>query len=153
MAAMAVDQNGLEVLSRPECLALLESKTFGRIALTSHALPLILPVNYRFDGRSVILRTHPGTKLDAATRHTVVAFEVDDIDPVYHSGWSVVVQGIARAVDDRYEIARLEALRLAAWTPARAENFVTISTDIITGRRIPSVHHQGVPRAAATMGG
>ena len=153
MTAMDLDRNGLEVLTRAECLTLLESKTFGRIALTSQALPIILPVNYRFDGRSIVLRTHPGTKLEAATRHTVVAFEVDDVDPVYHAGWSVVVQGIARAVDDRDEIHRLARLRLAVWTPAQAETFVTISTDLVTGRRIPGVHRQGMPRAAATMKG
>lgn len=153
MPAMDVDRNGLEVLSRAECLDLLAGASFGRIALTSQALPLVLPVNYRFDGRSIVIRTNPGTKLDAATRHTVVAFEVDDIDPVYHCGWSVVVQGLARSVDDAGEIERLRRLPLATWTPAGTDRYVLISTDIVSGRRIPKAHRQGAPLVAATMDG
>ncbi|HVM08662.1 MAG TPA: pyridoxamine 5'-phosphate oxidase family protein [Acidimicrobiales bacterium] len=149
---MNVDQNGLEVLTRAECLDLLASSTFGRIALTSQALPLVLPVNYRYDGRSVVIRTNPGTKLDAATRHAVVAFEVDSIDPIYHCGWSVVVQGIARAVDDQDEIARLRQLPLSTWMPAAPDSYVAISLDIVSGRRIPKAHRQGVPFASARMG-
>ena len=152
MQSMDVDRNGLEVLSRVECLALLAQSSFGRIGLNADALPLILPVNYRFDGKDIVIRTHHGTKLDVATRNTVVAFEVDSIDPVYHSGWSVVVQGMARVVVDRDEIARLRALPLSVWTPNDAHHFVTISTDLVTGRRISKPHIQGRAPLAATMG-
>ncbi|HEX7167703.1 MAG TPA: pyridoxamine 5'-phosphate oxidase family protein [Acidimicrobiales bacterium] len=148
---MEVDRNGLEVLSRGECLALLGSATLGRIALTSRALPLVLPVNYRLDGRQIVIRTNPGTKLEAATRHTVVAFEVDDVDPTYHTGWSVVVQGIARVVVERAEIRRMETLPLPAWFPAADDRFVTISTDVVTGRRLAPVRAR--PVDASTMAG
>jgi uncharacterized protein len=148
---MELDRNGLEVLSRADALELLAAHTFGRIALTSHALPLVLPVNYRYDGRSIVIRTHPGTKLDVATRHAVVAFEVDEIDPLYHSGWSVVVQGMARTVVDPDELARCRALPTAVWTPAVADRYVTVSTDLVTGRRILRPHAP-VP-AATTMEG
>lgn len=150
---MDADRNGLEVLSRAQCLELLATGAFGRIALTSEALPLVLPVNYHFDGRRIILRTNPGTKLDAATRHTVVAFEVDDIDPVYHCGWSVVVQGVARAVDDPAEVASLRRLPLATWTPLPTDHYVAISADILSGRRIPEVRRPGAPLVASRMDG
>lgn len=150
---MDIDANGLVVLTRSESMELLAGSTFGRIALTAGALPVILPVNYRLDGDRVVIRTNAGTKLAAATRHTVVAFEVDEIEPISHSGWSVLVQGMARAVHDATEVARLRRLRLAPWTPAATEHFVTISTEIVSGRRIPSAHRQGVPAAAARMSG
>ena len=74
---MELDRNGLEVLDREESLRLLGTAALGRIAVTSAALPLVLPVNFRFDGRQVLIRTGAGTRLDAATDHAVVAFEVD----------------------------------------------------------------------------
>ena len=98
---MEVDRNGLEVLDRAECLQLLALRRFGRLGLTSGALPTILPVNYWFDGSSIYVRTSPGSKLDAALRGAVVAFEVDDIEPMEHAGWGVVVTGIAREVTER----------------------------------------------------
>ena len=150
---MDFDRNGLEVLTRAECMHLLAAGHFGRIALTSQALPLVLPVNYALDGQDIVIRTHPGTKLEAATRHAVVAFEIDDIDPLYHSGWSVVAQGIARAIDSPAEVARLLLLHTATWTPSPAQRFVAISTDIVSGRRIPP--RQVAPNDAtrATMSG
>lgn len=151
MDSMDVDRNALEVLTRAECLDLLANASFGRIGLTSGALPLVLPVNYHFDGHRIVIRTNAGTKLDAATRHTVVAFEVDDIDPLYHCGWSVVVQGVARTVDDAAEIERLRRLPLSAWMPAGTDHFVGITTDIVTGRRIPTAHRQGRSLAASRM--
>jgi hypothetical protein len=91
-----VDRNGLEVLSRDECLRLLGTAALGRVAVTTAALPTILPVNFRFDGRHILIRTGRGTKLDAATRNAVVAFEVDEVEPATREGWSVVVTGVAR---------------------------------------------------------
>ena len=101
--AMEVDRNGLEVLDREECLRLLGTATLGRIALTDGALPVVLPVNFRVAGDRILVRTSRGTKLDAATRNAVVAFEVDHVDPMYHSGWSVVVTGVAADVETASE--------------------------------------------------
>jgi uncharacterized protein len=95
-----VDRNGLEVLSRDECLRLLGTAGLGRVAVTTAALPTILPVNFRFDGRQILIRTGRGTKLDAATRNAVVAFEVDEVEPATREGWSVVVTGVARELTD-----------------------------------------------------
>ncbi len=74
---MEIDRNGLEVLNREECLRLLRHATLGRVAITSGALPQVLPVNFRLFGDRIVFRTGLGTKLDAATSNNVVAFEVD----------------------------------------------------------------------------
>lgn len=66
----------------------------------------------------------------------VVAFEVDDFDPIYHSGWSVVVTGVARAVDDPDEPAALERAPLSRWAPRGNGKVIAISTEMISGRRI-----------------
>ena len=98
--AMEVDRNGLEVLDRDQCLNLLATATIGRVGLTSGALPTILPVNFRLDDDRILIRSGEGAKMDAALQDTVVAFEVDDFDPMNHSGWSVVVTGVAGAITD-----------------------------------------------------
>ena len=77
---MNVDRNGLEVLDRDESLRLLGTATLDA-SPSPATLPMVLPVNFRFDGAQVLFRTAAGTKLDAATDHAVVAFEVDEIDP------------------------------------------------------------------------
>lgn len=133
---MELDRNALEVLDRAECLQLLHGATLGRIGVTSGALPTVLPVNYRLDGDRILILTGQGSKLDAAANNAVVAFEVDDFDPIYHSGWSVVVTGVARQVTEAAELEAVSTLPLARWAPAGNGCVISISTEMISGRRI-----------------
>jgi nitroimidazol reductase NimA-like FMN-containing flavoprotein (pyridoxamine 5'-phosphate oxidase superfamily) len=135
---MEVDRNGLEVLDREECLRLLADGTIGRLGLTSGALPTVLPVSYRLVDDRIVLRTNVGSKLEAATSGTVVAFEVDDVDPVWHTGWSVVVTGVARQVVDPDALARIAEAKVPRWAPMGADRYVEISLELVTGRRIPT---------------
>lgn len=137
-----VDRNGLEVLERDECLRLLARATLGRIGVRSGALPTVLPVNFWLDGDRIVILTGEGSKLMAATRNAVVAFEVDDVDPMYHAGWSVVVTGVAREVTDPDDLAALRRAPLTRWAPRGNGRVVAISTDMISGRRIAA----GQPR-------
>jgi nitroimidazol reductase NimA-like FMN-containing flavoprotein (pyridoxamine 5'-phosphate oxidase superfamily) len=131
-----IDRNGLEVLDREQCLALLRTATLGRVGLTSGALPVILPVNFHLDGDQVLIRSGEGTKLEAAMRDAVVAFEADDFDPIDHSGWSVVVTGVARLLDDPAAKEAIRRLPLARWAPSGNGHVVAISAELVTGRRL-----------------
>lgn len=131
-----IDRNGLEVLDRADCIKLLGTVSLGRIGITAGALPTILPINFRVDGDRILFRTGVGTKLDAATRGAVVAFEADDFDPMYHSGWSVVVTGVARPVDDPDDGAVHTTPR---WAPGQDEHLVEVSIDEVSGRRLDGV--------------
>lgn len=133
---MEIDRNGLEVLDRDECLALLSTSTLGRLGVSSGALPTVLPVNFRLVDDQIVIRTGTGTKLDAATRNAVVAFEADELDPVEHTGWSVVVTGVAREVVAADELATLARLPLARWAPLGDNRVIAIDTEVISGRRI-----------------
>jgi uncharacterized protein len=142
---MDTDRNGLEVLPREECLRLLGRARIGRVALSLNALPAILPVNFTLLGNIILFRTNPGAKLDAALANNVVAFEADGIDPVYQTGWSVLVQGVASEVVDAEE--RVEARRapVRAWAGNGRDRFVRIATEYVSGRRIPPpVHNSGL---------
>ncbi|MCU0268823.1 MAG: pyridoxamine 5'-phosphate oxidase family protein [Acidimicrobiales bacterium] len=135
---MEVDRNGLEVLSRGECLSLLDAVPIGRIGLSMHALPVVLPVNFRLHGDEVLVRTAEGSKLDAALERSVVAFEADDFDKMSHTGWSVLVRGTSRVISAPEEVERVRRIPLSPWANDSTDRFVAISTDLVTGRRVHS---------------
>lgn len=138
---MEVDRNGLEILGRSECLQLLGGARLGRVGVTFGALPTILPINFRLVDERIVFRTGLGTKLDAATSNAIVAFEVDEMDPLWHTGWSVVVTGLAHEVTSPEELARLDEADIPYWAPAEGDRIVEISMEMISGRRIvPAVH-------------
>ena len=130
-----LDDNGLEVLDRDECLRLLATIPVGRIGVSSGALPVVLPVNFVLDGDRIVLRTNPGTKLSAALHDTVVAFEVDRWDPMWHEGWSVMVTGRACEVTGA-ELDRARTLPLRPWGADPTDHYIAITTDLVSGRRI-----------------
>src|SRR6478609_6331026 len=102
----ALVEDGLELLTEAECLELAAHRPVGRVAVCMGALPAVFPVNHCMVGRDVIFRTAIGTKLDAALREAVVAFEVDDFDTQGHLGWSVMIVGVASELEPD-ELARL----------------------------------------------
>ncbi|HUR09607.1 MAG TPA: pyridoxamine 5'-phosphate oxidase family protein [Nonomuraea sp.] len=134
---MKLDSAGLQVLSHEECMRLLPSCPIGRIVFTDRALPAVQPVNFCLDGDDIVIRTAAGSKLAAATRRAVVAFEVDDFHPAERTGWSVTVVGLARVADEPAEIARLERLPLTPWACGR-DQFIVITAVEATGRRLGS---------------
>ncbi|HZE31577.1 MAG TPA: pyridoxamine 5'-phosphate oxidase family protein [Actinoallomurus sp.] len=133
---MRLDANGLEVLDRDDCLALMRSVTLGRVVFTDRALPAIQPVHFVFDGDDVIISMPPDSKLASGTRGAVVAFEADAFEPGSRSGWSVTVIGEARVVRLATEIERLSRLPLRSWAPGGLGYFIRIRGEYVSGRRI-----------------
>ena len=143
---MQLDRNGLEVLSRGECLRLLAESRVGRVVVTDRALPAAFPVNFALLEEDVVFLTTSGSKLEAAEGEEVMAFEADDIDPVRHAGWSVLVQGLASVISDPDDVARARALGLEPWAPAAHFQFVRIRAELVSGRRLLP---RAVPAVAA----
>jgi len=134
-----VDAERTLTLAPDECLRLLAESAVGRVALTSKALPVILPVNYAMDGDTVVILTRPGSLLATSReRGVVVAFEVDELDRRTCSGWSVLVTGTLREITDVGELARAEQLPLVPWVGGDRRHFVRITPGLLSGRRIPS---------------
>ena len=129
-------RNGLEILDRGECIALLRRNSLGRLAVVAGDRPLVFPVNFAMSGDSIVLRTDDGTKLHFA-RGSHVAFECDGTDAVYHTGWSVLANGIAETVESPVEVAELEGLPLALWCAGPKPIWLRIRPTTLTGRRIP----------------
>lgn len=152
---MEIDRDGLEVLDRAECLRLLDGRSVGRIAATYGALPVVLPVEYAMDGESIVLETGRGTTLGLATAGAVVAFEVDNLHEHGHSGWTVMVTGVAEEVPDGPELDRLRSLLPDEQDVPddRDERFVRISSEIVSGRRTHRARRHSRSRAAARVAG
>jgi nucleotide-binding universal stress UspA family protein/nitroimidazol reductase NimA-like FMN-containing flavoprotein (pyridoxamine 5'-phosphate oxidase superfamily) len=136
MAATA-ELGVLEEIGEEECLGLLAGASVGRLVVVRQGQPLAFPMNYVLDGRTVAVRTDPGTKLDAATLGRV-AFEVDAIDAVTHQGWSVLVQGVGRDVTDAVDAwsERVRESGVEPWAEGEKQHWIAIAPSAITGRRI-----------------
>ncbi|KAB1148130.1 pyridoxamine 5'-phosphate oxidase family protein [Streptomyces luteolifulvus] len=130
-------EDGFRELDRHECLRLLAKAAVGRVVYTRHALPAVLPVNFGLDDEgAVLLRTSAASELARAIDGSVVAFEVDEVDAVAHSGWSVVVTGRATVVTDPAAHARLRPIVPRSWVPSPDEVFVRVAPELVSGREL-----------------
>jgi nitroimidazol reductase NimA-like FMN-containing flavoprotein (pyridoxamine 5'-phosphate oxidase superfamily) len=127
----------LELLDEDECLALMATVPVGRVAVSSGALPAVFPVNFTLYGRRIVFKTGAGTKLDAALRSAVVAFEVDAFDALYQSGWSVLAIGRSCDITDDLESIGGDG-RVHAWAGGKRNRYVSIDIELLSGRRITS---------------
>ncbi|MCO5974211.1 pyridoxamine 5'-phosphate oxidase family protein [Actinoallomurus soli] len=132
------DSGGLEILTEEECRRLIDAAPLGRIVFTDRALPAIQPVNFLMANGEVIIRTSSGSKLAAAARNAVVAFEVDEFDPAIRTGWSVVIVGHSRIISEDGELSELRELPLRTWAPTAQDHFIAITPELISGRRLPT---------------
>ena len=125
------------VLPREDCLRLLASNSFGRLAVAMDS-PVIRPVNYVFDERSqsVVFRTAAGSKFHAMLVNGNAAFEIDGVDPDSRTGWSVIIVGMTEEITSASELRRLEHLGLETWTPGHKAHWMRIRAWAVTGRRI-----------------
>jgi len=126
-------------LPREECLRLLASHSFGRLAVSmGEKAPVLRPVNYLFDepSQSVVFRTAVGSGFHALLRSAEATFEIDGIEEHARTGWSVIMSGVADEVTDPNEISRLDALDLDSWAPGHRAHWMRIRALTASGRRI-----------------
>ncbi|MDP3972876.1 MAG: pyridoxamine 5'-phosphate oxidase family protein [Candidatus Nanopelagicales bacterium] len=123
-------------LTRKECFELLESVEVGRIGGIVSFRPFIFPVNFRVYDQKIVIRTVPGTKLDAALSGQVIAFEADHFASDGAYWWSVLIRGTATEVTDQAKRDEIDALPLHNFAFGhRPHRILLISTVGMTGRR------------------
>jgi nitroimidazol reductase NimA-like FMN-containing flavoprotein (pyridoxamine 5'-phosphate oxidase superfamily) len=133
----SLDWSGLMVLDEDECYELLRGQPVGRLGFIDKAEPVILPVNYAVDGRSLVFRTGQGSKLSSALMAQPVCLEIDSWDDFEHTGWSVLVKGVADVVEAEADVDRLDHLPVRPWSrPDLRHEWVRIMAEEVTGRRI-----------------
>ena len=133
---MDVGEGGraLTELREDECWDLLRARTVGRVGWQGSDGPTIVPVNYVIDERAVVIRTAPYTDLGREGIVREVAFEVDDLDPVSRSGWSVLVRGRRRLDPEAYGTTP----RPEVWVGGSRWLVLRIEVRTISGRRLTS---------------
>jgi len=143
-------------LTEGECWQMLASVPIGRVVFTQRAMPAIRPVNHLVEGKNIIIRTHLGAAIAsrAATAGragaagtaafgggrdeepgSVVCYEADQLDQASHTGWSVIVTGLARMVTDPGAIARY-ADALEPWMTGDMNQIVAIESRFVSGIRL-----------------
>ncbi|MFE2543077.1 pyridoxamine 5'-phosphate oxidase family protein [Actinacidiphila glaucinigra] len=124
-------------LSSGECWSRLDGHGVGRVAVTTPGREAILPVNYSVVDRSVVFRTAPGSG-PAEVVGTEVVFEVDHVDEALSQGWSVLVRGLARRVEDPEAVRYLAQRVYSGPWPGDDDRvmWVRIEAGAISGRRI-----------------
>ena len=135
--------NELGDITREDCLHVLGAGVLGRVVFTASAMPAVQPVSYVLHGDEVVFRVVDGSALSTATRHAVVGFQVDDIDPVTHAGWSVL--GVGQA----YEIS--DADRRSMPVAGSATHTVAVPLQQLTGQRVRLGHTDACAPALSTV--
>jgi uncharacterized protein len=128
-------------LSAQECLHLLATGSFGRLAVgIGDGVPAIRPLRYAFDerSRSIVSRIGDGSMLHAVSHDAKAAFEIDEIDERARTGWSVIVTGVARLITDPAEIRRLQDSSAVDWPAEEPTRWVALRAQTVSGRRISS---------------
>ena len=130
------DRHGLEVIGLEECLTLLASRPYGRLAYLDAGSPSVVPVNHLVDGSTVVTRSLDGGKLGAAIFERPVAFQLDDLDFTTRTGWSVLVRGRAEIVEDADAEGYEKWLDSWAVRDGARATWVRIIADEVSGRRL-----------------
>jgi uncharacterized protein len=129
---MGVDAFG--VLSERQCRLLLGQEQVGRVAASEEALTAVFPVNYLVVSDEIPFFTGGATKLRAATATARATFEVDRLDPVAETGWTVLVVGLAREVTEPVVVAGARAPGLRPFADGDRSLSVALTTEVVSGR-------------------
>ena len=127
---------GLIEIDRQECMELLAAKAVGRLAYVVDKGARILPFNYIVAEDSVILRTVPDGEVYHHGLSSICAFEVDETDEFFQSGWSVVVVGRLELATDEDFARMLYGKMPEPWVGGNRYMFVRLRCDQISGRRV-----------------
>jgi nitroimidazol reductase NimA-like FMN-containing flavoprotein (pyridoxamine 5'-phosphate oxidase superfamily) len=122
----------LREMSREECLERLNVEVVGRVGFNDDLGPVVLPVNYRIREGSVIIATGLSTALARFAIGKAVALEVEDVDPLTESGWSVLVRGRAEIVP--HDGMPEPGGRPRPWADGPRPLLIQIVPETVTGR-------------------
>ena len=130
-------QRRFSSLPATECMSLLRSASIGRVGWNTVEGPQILPVTYALREGTIVFRTAPYGALSELRNVRQVAFEVDEFDVATRTGWSVLVQGWAKAATNPDELSALwQQQDPIPWATGARTLFITISVDRVSGRVI-----------------
>jgi len=129
----------LEPLNRYECWQLVTEAAgptgVARVVWSGPEGPAIVPVNYTVADGFLWFQTAASSRVARECCDRQVLVEVDHVDAEAHTGWSVVLGGIARcqpSTDDRGLLGN----SLLVWPEGLREVLFTVAPEELTGRRL-----------------
>ncbi|MBG6181818.1 pyridoxamine 5'-phosphate oxidase family protein [Arthrobacter sp. CAN_A1] len=127
-------------LNTDECWALIAGQTSGRIGFLHDGLVTIFPLNCIVHDRAVYFRTSADGVI-ATSQLERAAFQLDHIDTVARSGWTILINGILERIDAPDLLKTLWGSRAdEPWAPGQRNVFFGISPRKISGRRLHPEH-------------
>lgn len=117
-----------------ECWEQLASREVGRLAFTDEEGLAVAPVTYVLDDRAVVFRVAPYSSIGRFAPGREAAFEVDEVDDVTRSGWSVLLRGTVRVVHPD-EIPDL-AEEPVPWAAGMRALYLRLEPERVSGRRL-----------------
>lgn len=124
-------------LSVEQCREMLTAASVGRVGFVQGDRVQIIPVNYVHDGDDIIIRTSPDGILRALPAATTdVAFEVDHIDSLAGTAWSVLLTCQVTEVTDPEEIAALDTHRVTPWAGPGRTLHLRLRAKAMSGRLV-----------------
>ena len=129
------DRDGrLAALTPYDCWNLLDGPRIGRVAWSREGSPGVIPVNVSvFDG-ALWFRSSPTSNLITEASGQPVSVQIDEIDPSRHTGWSVVVEGIAEVIKDEDVPDMVDTLEV--WPSGDRSVHVRVERQKISGRKL-----------------
>jgi uncharacterized protein len=123
----------LRGFSRRECLHHLALVHVGRVGVHVQAMPAVMPVAFDVKGESVVFAVAPGSPLAGAVENSVVAFQVDNLEPAHQKGWTVMGVGVAKH-------AHLDASTAGTpvpWVEGEKEGqYLELEFELLTGHEV-----------------
>jgi nitroimidazol reductase NimA-like FMN-containing flavoprotein (pyridoxamine 5'-phosphate oxidase superfamily) len=126
-------EEGFEEISADACMRLLREGAVGLLALSGSDAPDVRPVNFALHRQNIVMKTGRGRIFEGARQEEAASFVISESDRLEHSGWSVVVTGRLSICDPSDAAIRT---RVRPWARADKGEWVLLSADHVTGRRI-----------------
>lgn len=120
-------------LDDDQCWELAATVPVGRVVWTGPTGPMVVPVNFVVHDRRIVLHTSPYSEMVRDIDDSEVVFEVDEVDPVTRSGWSVLLRGRAHVAfrDTHSDLPDVEP-----WAEGSRRLTVVIEVEEVSGRRV-----------------
>jgi uncharacterized protein len=122
-------------LTPEECERLLTTRAVGRLAWNGPGGPTVLPINFTMVESEIWFRTTAHSSISQIIDDQPIAFQIDDVDEITRSGWSVLVRGTAHVVYDATRLPRTWP-GLETWPAGAHALHVVIERHETTGRRL-----------------
>jgi hypothetical protein len=128
----------LRRIDREDCLPLLQSVRYGRLATVDGERPLLVVLNHLVERGDIYFRTRTDARLARLTeggRVPPAVFEVDGARPDDESGWSVMATGLLHREYGETRPAQLRS-RLEPWADGVRDLILCLEVQELTGRRV-----------------